>query len=104
MILYNCLTLSIALASIHDFTSKSNKSLSQASSVILSTVDFLVSYRADEPTKHFPVSAINLKSKQRKLYKLFFINKIISYQNIKTYTKLPPEPSESSTSVSIVTL
>jgi len=54
-------TLSNALGSIHDFTSKSNKSLSQASSVILFTVDLLISYKADEPIKQVPVSATNLK-------------------------------------------
>jgi len=58
----NYITLSIVLASTHDFTSKSNKSLSHASSVILSTVDFLLSYKADEPIKHFPVSATRLKT------------------------------------------
>lgn len=61
MILKVVFTLSKALGSTQDFTSKSNNILSQASSVRLSTVDFRISYRADEPIKHVPVSATSLK-------------------------------------------
>lgn len=61
------ITLSIALTSTHDFDSKSSNNLSQASLVIPSTVDFLVSYKADDPIKHFPVSATSLKTNQQPL-------------------------------------
>lgn len=61
MVIKVVFTLSKALGSIHDFTSKSNKSLSQASSVRLFIVDLLISYKADEPIKQVPVSATSLK-------------------------------------------